>query len=155
MAVNGILDRINKMAIKDDRVSVIHEKVDLPLSKIRIKKLAGRILSELKEKNARVCIFFVSDAKMRELNLKYRKINRPTDCLAFPMREGKMLGDIAISMDTAKINSRYFDSTVKKEITLYMVHGILHLLGFKDTTPSGKKRMRRMEEEIINRLGGF
>lgn len=152
MAVNGILDRINKVAIKDDRVSVIREKVNLPLSKVRIKKLAGRILSALKEKGAGVCIFFVSDAKMRKLNLKYRKIDRPTDCLAFPMREGRMLGDIVISVDTAKTNSRYFDSTVKKEITLYMVHGILHLLGFKDTTPSGKKRMRRMEEEIINRL---
>ncbi len=143
------------MAVKDNRVSVIHEKVDLPFSKIRIKKLADRILFALKEKDARVCIFFVSDAKIRELNLKYRKIDKPTDCLAFPMREGRMLGDIVISVDTAKINSRYFDSTVKKEITLYMVHGILHLLGFKDTTPSAKKRMRRMEEEIINRLGGF
>lgn len=152
MAVNGILDKINKVAINGGRVDVISEGVNLPLSKVRIKRLTSRILSELKKKNAGVCIFFVNDAKMRKLNLKYRKIDRPTDCLAFPMRESGMLGDIVISVDTARSNSRYFGSTVKKEISLYIIHGILHLLGFKDTSASARKKMRGMEEDVLKRL---
>ncbi len=147
------------MTYKGERISVISDGVSFPLSKVRIKRLARRILFLLKEKDAEVCIFFVNDAKMRRLNLAYRKIDRPTDCLAFPMREGaggkihrEILGDIVISVDTAKSNSRYFNSTVKKEITLYILHGILHLLGFKDTTASARKKMRRIEERIINRL---
>lgn len=147
------------MAVRDNRVSVISEKVNLPLSKVQIKKLAGKVLSVLKEKNSKVCIFFVSDAKMRKMNLRYRKIDRPTDCLAFPMREGfggkihrEILGDIVISVDTAKTNSRYFNSTVKKEISLYIIHGILHLLGFKDTTVSASKKMKRREEELLKQL---
>lgn len=159
MAVNGILDKINKVAINGGRVSVISEKIRLPLSKAKIKRLAEKILSILKEKNAKVCIFFVNDAKMRKMNLKYRGIDRPTDCLAFPMREGagnkihrEILGDIVISVETARKNSGYFDSTVKKEISLYIIHGILHLLGLKDTTASARKRMRRMEEGLLKRL---
>ena len=158
------------MAVRDNRVSVISEKVNLPLSKVQIKKLAGKVLSVLKEKNSKVCIFFVSDAKMRKMNLRYRKIDRPTDCLAFPMREAppfhqkgrdegaggkihrEILGDIMISVDTAKTNSRYFNSTVKKEVSLYIIHGILHLLGFKDTTVSASKKMRRREEELLKQL---
>src|SRR3989338_1524408 len=129
------------MAVNGGRISVISERVRLPLPKAKIEALAGKILSILKEKDAKVCILFVNDAKMRKMNLKYRGIDRPTDCLAFPMRQGagsniyrELLGDIAISVDTARKNSRYFGSTVKKEISLYIIHGILHLLGFKDTT---------------------
>lgn len=155
MAVNGALDKINKVTIKGGGVSVISKKAGLPFSKTRIKALTRRILSILKEEDSRVCIFFVNDAKMRSLNLKYRKVDRPTDCLAFPMREDGILGDIAISADTARSNSKYFGSTLKKEIILYVIHGILHLLGFKDTTPSAKKRMRTMEKKVINRLGGL
>ena len=55
-------------------------------------------------------------------------------------------------MDTARKNSRYFGSTVKKEISLYIIHGILHLLGFKDTTAPARKNMRRMEEGLLKRL---
>lgn len=152
MAVNGPLDKINKAAINGRRISVISEKVRLPLSAVKIERLAEKILSILKEKNAKVCIFFVNDAKIRKMNLKYRGIDRPTDCLAFPMRESGMLGDIAISVDTARSNSKYFNSALKKEITLYIIHGILHLLGFMDTTPSAKKRMRTMEERVVSTL---
>jgi probable rRNA maturation factor len=138
---------------------VISEKIRLPLSKAEIGRLAEKVLAVLKEKNAKVCIFFVNDSRIRKMNLKYRGIDKPTDCLAFPMREGaggkihrEMLGDIVISMDTAERNSRYFDSTVSKEISLYIIHGILHLLGFKDTTASARKIMREMEEGILERL---
>jgi len=162
VAINGNLNKINKVSINAGRISVISEKVRLPLSKIKIERIAEKISSLLKEKNAEVCIFFVNDAKMRRMNLKYRGIDRPTDCLAFPMREGaggklhrEILGDIVISVDTARKNSRYFDSTVKKEISLYIIHGMLHLLGFKDTAASARKKMRRMEGELLKRLGGW
>jgi probable rRNA maturation factor len=147
------------MAVNGGHVSVISEGVRLPLPKARISRLAEKVLSILREKDAKACIFFVNDAKIRALNLKYRKIDRPTDCLAFPMREGaggkihrEILGDIVISVDTAKKNSRYFGSAVKKEISLYVIHGILHLLGFKDTTVPARKKMREMEEGILKRL---
>jgi len=147
------------MAVEDGRVSVISEKVRLPLSKEAIGRLAIKALAVLKEKDARVCIFFVNDVNMRKMNLKYRGIDKPTDCLAFPMREGaggeihrEMLGDIVISMDTAVRNSKYFDSTVKNEVSLYIIHGMLHLLGFKDTTASARKTMREMEEKVLKLL---
>lgn len=148
-----------KRKVKGERVSIISEGVMLPLSKNEIKKLVRKTLSLFKESNSRVGLVFVNDGVMRRLNWKYRKIDRATDCLAFPMREGvdgqlnpELLGDVVISVDTAKRNAKLYGANVKKEMSLYIIHGILHLLGFKDTTALERKKMLRREEDILRRL---
>lgn len=142
-----------------DRVSVICDNVKLPFARKFIKKVAARILSLLNERGTYLSILFVNDTKMSELNYKYRKTGKATDCLAFPMREGtdrnlhpEMLGDVVISVEAARRNARTFRSTVRKETSLYIIHGILHLLGYKDTTSASIKRMKKLEEELLNRL---
>jgi len=59
---------------------------------------------------------------------------------------------VVISVDTAKRNAKLYGTDLKKEITLYTVHGILHLSGFKDTTTLERKEMQRKEEDILQRL---
>ncbi len=149
----------NERKPKGDRISIISEGIKLPLAKNEIKRLTVKILSLLKEKNSNVDLVFVNDKDMRALNLKYRKIDRPTDCLAFPMREGKdsqlnpqLLGDVVISVDAAKRNAKSFGTDIKDETTLYIIHGILHLLGFNDTDRKQRTRMRNLEENILRRL---
>lgn len=144
---------------KGDRISIISEGTKLPFAKDEIKRLTVKILSLLKEKNSNVDLVFVNDKNMRALNLKYRKIDRPTDCLAFPMREGKdarlnpqLLGDVVISVDTAKRNAKSFGTDIKDETTLYIIHGILHLLGFNDTDRRERAKMKSLEENILRRL---
>lgn len=142
-----------------ERISVISEGVKLPLSKQKIKKTVTKILTLLKEKDSKVSILFVDDKGIRRLNRKYRRIDRPTDCLAFPMREGKyarmnpqLLGDVVISVDTAGKNAKSFGTDVEDEVSLYIVHGILHLLGFNDATERKRSKMRILEEKILSRL---
>jgi len=140
-------------------VSIISEGVTLPLPKAEIKSTAGKILSLVKERNSKVALVFVNDGRIRKLNRRYRRTNRATDCLAFPMREGidkglnpQLLGDVVISVDAAKRNAKLFGTSVKTEIKLYIVHGILHLLGFKDTALPGKKKMEGIQEDILRHL---
>ncbi len=147
------------MKITGSGISIVSEKVKLPLSKNEIVRLAEKTLGILREDKARVSILFVNDAKMRRLNRKYRNTDRPTDCLAFPMREGKggklhpeMLGDVVISVDTAKSNSRYFGTTEKREVVLCIIHGILHLLGYSDISVPAIKKMAKKQEHILKRL---
>ncbi len=138
---------------------MISENVKLPLPKNKIIKVARKTLSIMGQRGTKVCIIFVNDKKMRNLNFKYRRENRATDCLAFPMREGagkefhpELLGDAVISVDTARRNARVFHTTLEKEISLYIIHTLLHLSGFNDTTHSARKKMRRREEYILSAL---
>lgn len=138
---------------------MISEKTKPPLPRKDLEKAAGKILSILDKKETTLCILFVNDIKMRELNLKYRKADKSTDCLAFPadsytekITGCKTLGDVVISVDTAKRNARDFSSTLKKETLLYITHGILHLAGFKDITGAERRKMRKMEKAILSQL---
>lgn len=129
------------------------------LNKKRLDTIVRFILKSVGISRAALSIAFVTDSEIKRLNYLYRKRKRPTDVLSFSMREGKhlerdrsILGDIAISVDRAKRQAKRFNSTFKKELCLYIIHGILHLVGYGDEKPSALKRMRRKEEKILNNL---
>ena len=140
------------------RVTVLTESVKLPFSRPfsreRAVRYAEKILSILgnkakvlrEAKGGRICILFADDAGIRRLNKKYRKRDKSTDVLAFET------GDIIISAETAARNSKRFGTTAADEVKLYMIHGILHLSGYDDTTSPKRKAMRIMEERVLKRL---
>ncbi len=127
-------------------IAVLTEGVKLPFSKKTAVRYAERILSIVRYKKSGVCILFVNDTRIKKLNKKYRDRDKSTDVLAFET------GDIAISAEMAEKNSRRFGSTAAEELKLYMIHGILHLSGYDDTSSSKRKEMRMMEGKILRRL---
>lgn len=129
------------------------------LNKKKLKNLVRFIFRSVGVIEANLSIVFVTDSEIKRLNYLYRGKKRVTDVLSFSMREGRrlkrdasILGDIAISVDRAKKQAKRFNSTFKKEIYLYIIHGILHLVGYGDEKPSAEKLMRRKEIEILNAL---
>lgn len=120
--------------------------------------LTERILRymDLPERS-QVCLSFVSDGDMRELNRRYRKLDRTTDVLSFAQRDVGdvgILGDVVISYDTAVRNSQRFSVTVDSEIRRLVIHGILHLLGFDHAEKRQRETMRGKESEILGFLDG-
>ena len=120
--------------------------------------LTERILRymDLPERS-QVCLSFVSDADMRELNRRYREVDRTTDVLSFAQRDVGdvgILGDVVISYDTAVRNSQRFSVAVEGEIRRLVVHGILHLLGFDHAEKRQRETMRGKESEILGFLDG-
>ena len=98
----------------------------------------------------------VDDKTIAGFNKQYLKKNYPTDVLAFRMQDGEfadihpeILGDVIISLDTAASRAEEFQTSLKYETQLYLVHGILHLLGFDDLSAKGRNRMKAMQEEIL------
>ena len=93
---------------------------------------------------------------MRRLNAQYRGIDRPTDVLAFAMREGpfadlnpQVLGDVAISAETALRQARARRHSLAKELTRLLIHGTLHLLGYDhEVSPADARLMRAKEREL-------
>ena len=116
--------------------------------------------------DAEVQVAFVSDDEMRALNKRFRRIDKTTDVLSFgeaiPARDrgagalahiekgrarsaGRFdLGDIVISPEQAERQARRRKKPVEDEVAFLAAHGVLHLLGYEDETPSGYREMLRL-----------
>lgn len=115
-----------------------------------IKKIVAEILKILRKPgNTKLEVVFLSDKAIRPINKKYRCRDRATDVLSFDLG---CCGQILISSDTALKNSRTFKTSFEEELTLYVIHGILHLAGYDDEARQEKKRMSEKEDRILKRL---
>jgi rRNA maturation RNase YbeY len=95
---------------------------------------------------------------MHRLNRHYRGKDRPTDVLAFALREGArvpgdeaVLGDVVISLDTAARQARAHGVTVAHEVRTLLIHGVLHLLGYDHERSAGEARRMRAVERRLSR----
>jgi probable rRNA maturation factor len=117
-----------------------------------LKKIARLVLKELDvPKDTELSITFTDDIQMRELNRSYRQIDRTTDVLSFPQSEGPdftLLGDIVISIDTAKRHSVSYGVSLHEELKKLIIHGVLHLLGHGHKKKKETQIMRGKEKEL-------
>jgi probable rRNA maturation factor len=107
---------------------------------VKFDKLIKRILKK-EEVLGSINVILIGDKEIRELNRKFRGKDKATDVLAFPMGEEGILGDIAISTETARRNAKNFGVKYKGELKRLVIHGALHLLGYKHN-----KEMRHAEK---------
>jgi probable rRNA maturation factor len=105
---------------------------------------------------AELTVAIGDDAWIQELNREYAKKDRPTDVLAFPQEPGPhtkesglLLGDVAISAETAARQAEELGHEFEEEIAILLVHGILHLTGWRDDTPAQRKRMMGRMREVL------
>lgn len=106
-------------------------------------------------------VIFINDDEMKELNSKFRNIDRTTDVLSFAFEdtwdvkdsEYRMLGEIYISIDRAKEQASYFGHAYLRELSFLMIHGFLHLLGYDHMNEDDEKEMFECQEEILNGYG--
>jgi len=146
------------------KITVKNYQKKIPIYPARIKKVILKILRRFAPQDDgppnilahQITVCFVSDKKIKELNLKYCGKANPTDVLAFdlssPAAQGRIFADIIISADTAIRNAGIFQTSPSYEIYLYVVHGILHLLGYDDHAIKQKQKMRKKEREILEWL---
>lgn len=98
---------------------------------------------------AELSLLLVDDREIQELNRHFLGRDKPTNVMAFSMREGEfaslnphLLGDLVISIETAKRQSKQSGLNEREMLTLLLIHGILHLLGYEHE--KGKKEAREM-----------
>jgi probable rRNA maturation factor len=99
-------------------------------------------------KLSEVFICLISDRRMALLHRKFLGQSEPTDVLTFQH------GEIFISVDTARRHARVFENSLPRELKLYIVHGLLHLHGFDDQTPSDAHKMKAVQERILRICSG-
>ncbi|UCB57406.1 MAG: rRNA maturation RNase YbeY [Candidatus Omnitrophota bacterium] len=130
------------------KIRIKNNQRKITINKKDIARIAEKILKIKGFENAELSILFTGKRNICALNKKFRNINRPTDVLAFSMREGEdaglhpeLLGDVVICPEIAQ-----------GEIYLCLVHGILHLLGFDDSTDKKHSIMKREQSRILRQV---
>lgn len=114
--------------------------------------LADSILKGEKRKRP-VNIIFSDDACLADLNLQFRGLKQPTDVLSFPSDpELGILGEIYISIDTARRQAAEYRATLREEILRLVCHGTLHLCGYDHHDPAQAKTMKAREKYYLDRL---
>ena len=132
-----------------------------PVDRERLARTLWRALDGEGLAGAEVTLLLVGDRRIHELNRRWRGVDRPTDVLAFPQREGEggdlhpgVLGDVVISVATAARQAREAGRPLADELDLLAVHGVLHLAGYDhEAGPAAARKMRRREAALLGARG--
>ncbi len=140
---------------KNLRISSINRQRSLRINPQSVKTLARFVLTRENVRAARITIAFFGDRKMRKLNQQFLGKAEPTDVLAFPQNASRaqpdLAGDIAICVPQALRYSRNKRKDILSELSLYVIHGILHLMDYDDTSPEEARRMTRRQNALLKR----
>ncbi len=125
----------------------------------RLKRKARAFLKLLRQEGRELSVALVNDADIRQLNHDFRHKDKATDVLSFPAGDGPLgveqplLGDVIISLDTARRVAKELGVSVEDELDRYLAHGILHLLGHDHQRRADRVKMARLEEKLLGRTG--
>lgn len=124
--------------------------------------LQGYVYFVVKEEHLENCLFniiLIDNKEIKEINSKYRNIDRETDVITFALEDYKdkekgmdfrVLGDIYISIDKTYEQAELYGHSVKRELCFLATHGILHLLGYDHMIEEEEKIMFKRQEELLN-----
>lgn len=135
-------------------IHFFNEDISFHLREIR-KKRAWFIRSIESERKVagEINFIFCSDDYLLRMNIGYLNHDTLTDVITFDYTEGNTIsGDIFISIPRVKENASIFSRSFNNELDRVMVHGVLHLCGYKDKTPANEKQMRLKEDEKLQML---
>ena len=127
------------------------------ISKQNVHKLIGKLSEELNFKIESLDVNFVDLPTIVEINNSYMGHNYPTDIvtLDFSPEIGRLDTELFISFDVAKENAEKYGVELNNELVRLVIHGILHVIGYDDTTPSEKRKMKKIENNLTEKFGKF
>jgi probable rRNA maturation factor len=116
---------------------------------------ARAVLLESDFTSAMISLAVVDDETMHDLNRQFLNHDYPTDVLSFALQDDgtHLEGEVIISADTAAVTAAELGCTPAAEQLLYVIHGMLHLVGFRDKTPAEAQEMRVAEAKFLGQFG--
>jgi len=134
----------------------------------RILRVSGRWLAAIVRaalraegiERAEIGISLVNDRRIADVHRRWLGVAGPTDVITFdlaggggPRTDGSIAGDIVVSTETARRAARAAGWTARRELAYYVVHGLLHLTGHDDRTPTARRAMRARERAVMRACG--
>jgi probable rRNA maturation factor len=123
----------------------------------RVRARARSLLADIGRPRASLSILLTTDGRIRTLNRRWRSVDHATDVLSFPAGDppgsSPDLGDLAISLDTARRRAPRAGRCLADEVDRYLVHGLLHLVGHDHQRPREARDMALLEDRLLGRAG--
>ena len=140
---------------------MIHYRNDVRGSGIdarALKSALRKLLASVDERDAAISLTIVDDEAIRKLNREHRGKDKATDVLSFPLEpeafsNERLLGDIVISIDTARRQAADYDAPLQREIERLMIHGLLHVLGHDHMEAEERRVMEAEERRLAAAIG--
>ena len=123
-------------------ISIYSRQKDLSISRVSVRKLVNFVLEDEK---VEVAVHFVGKKKISQLHQQFFDDPSPTDCISFPIG-GDFLGEIFVCPQVAK---EYDPKNPYLECSLYVIHGLLHLLGYDDIQREDRVKMQRAQRRLL------
>src|SRR4030042_6882507 len=130
-----------------------------------LKKLVNAVCSRFKLSKATISIAIVNDSQIQKLNKQFLNHDRPTDCISFDLSDKKTNSaksfygehgrtiELVVNGEMAARQAKLLGHSAEAELALYITHGLLHNLGFDDSTKKQADKMHNAEDKILQKLG--
>ena len=142
------------------RIEIVNEQSHLKLDKQKIRRVIRFVLKNEGAPRKRLTLLVADDRKISQLHYRYLHKKSSTDVIAFGAGQHRpkgflslqndYLGDVVVSAQTALREHRTYGVSGREEFMRYVVHGVLHLLGYRDKTPRLFKKMHEKQESYVS-----
>ncbi|MCM8774424.1 MAG: rRNA maturation RNase YbeY [Candidatus Omnitrophica bacterium] len=122
------------------------------INQSEINLIVGKILNLLGIEDKYISLVFCDNRFIKKLNYLYFGKNLPTDVISFNLEDKfnpNYLGEVIVSVEEALANSKVYGTDWKEEINLYIIHGVLHILGYDDNSIKNKKIMEAKQRKLL------
>lgn len=138
------------------KVSIACPQELVAVDRGRMREAVRSVLQGENIAEAEISLAFVDNPTIHRLNKQFLDHDEPTDVLSFPLSEAnarKLAGELVIGVEVAKSQAEERGHDVQAELTLYVIHGLLHLCGYDDKSARTANVMRQRERHHLTSLG--
>ena len=137
------------------RVQIANEQSTLVVDEAQLSAAIRAVFDESPYTSGAISLAVVDDPMIHEINRQYLDHDYPTDVLSFALedRQPYLEGELVVSTDTATSNAAEYGWPAESELLLYVLHGALHLVGYRDKQPEEIAKMRAAEAKLLAKLG--
>lgn len=134
------------------KILVFNQQKDLKIAAKDVKTLVKTVLDHENALLGEISIYLVSEKMICQLHDEFFQDPSPTDCISFPLEKKPLSGEVFVCPKTAILYAASKELDPYREAALYIVHGLLHLLGYDDLEPKERRTMRKKEKSCMDEL---
>jgi len=136
-------------------IDVANQQTAVPVDPVQIKTAVRTILRDQSIRHGEISVAVVDDPTIHRLNRQYLDHDYPTDVLSFLLERSadRLEGEVIVSAQTARASAGQFGFSAEQELLLYVIHGVLHLVGCDDATPGEQAEMQDRQQAYLAQLG--
>ncbi|MBI2807730.1 MAG: rRNA maturation RNase YbeY [Planctomycetes bacterium] len=138
------------------KISIHSPQERITIDRGRMREIARAVLDGEAVKDHEISLAFVDNVTIHRLNKQYLDHDEPTDVITFPYSNAgarKLEGELVIGVEVAQEQAAERGHDVQIELSLYVIHGLLHLCGYNDKSPRDEATMRERERHYLAKVG--